>query len=149
MEHLDKTLQAAKDFKVIATQLVKALCALGSIDFSNPDRNWLLRKAFGKQIEHALDNDWTFCLHGAECRFVNKYSDQEIEVIMIYGQDCGVLDPYFFYKFCENSNDYKPLAEFYKGDYETILQDFLALYRQGHLLNVGKTESDLIRSLTT
>lgn len=149
MEHLNKTLQAAKEFKTIATLLVKQLCAFGKIDFVDPNRNILLRNTFGKQIDHTLDSYWTFCLHGSECRFTNIHSDQEIEVIMVYGQDCGVLDPYFFYKFCQRSTRYNQLAEIYQGESKKILEDFITLYEQGHLRKVDNSESDLSRSLTT
>jgi hypothetical protein len=47
-------------------------------------------------------------LHGAECRFIN------IKTCMVHGQECGVLDPYLFYRFCQTSLVYKSLRIIFK-----------------------------------
>ena len=128
---------------------MQSLSTLANIDFATPERNVTFRKVFGKQKEFSLNNEWEFCLHGAECRFTNTNSGEELEVIIIYGEECGALDTNFFYKFCKSSSKFKEVAEFYNGDLEKISQDFSILYNQGNLKKLDETKSELGRNLTT
>ncbi|MEO8770023.1 MAG: hypothetical protein ABI402_08055 [Ferruginibacter sp.] len=149
LEHLEKTLLAAKEFKIIATSLVQSLSTLANIDFASAERNVIFRQVFKKQKEQVLNNDWNFCLHGAECRFTNSHSGEEIEVIIINGEECGALDPYFFYTFCKTSPKFKEVAEFYNENLKKIQTDLSSLYKQGYLKKVDATKIELTRNLTT
>ena len=146
--NLDLTLQAAKDFKKSATELVHMLCSKAAVESANPDRNYVLRKKYGKQREHILDDEWHFCLHGAECRFTNKKTNRVIEVIMTNGEEYGTLDAYFFYLFCKGSSQYQELAEYYGGSTDKIVADFKVLLSKRELRKVSARDSEINRNVT-
>lgn len=46
----------------------------------------------------SLNDEWTYFLHGAECRFDNVRTGQIVEVIITTFPEFGALDGYFFYE---------------------------------------------------
>jgi hypothetical protein len=148
MQDLTIVLEAIHDFKEIATSLVHELCSKAGITLNDKDLNFILREKFGKQKEHDLNSEWTFCLHGAECRFTNNSSNLNVEVIMIYGDQCGALDTYFFYLFCKGTPKYSILSNRYKNQLDVVLQDFEQLFREGHLFKLDDKKDVLERNLT-
>ncbi len=51
------------------------------------------------------------------CAFKNLKTEQYIETPLSYGLEFGELDPYFFSKFINSTNEYKPLPLFIYDDY--------------------------------
>jgi mRNA-degrading endonuclease HigB of HigAB toxin-antitoxin module len=145
---MSSILEAAEDFKQKATLLTNNLCQVANVHFSDPERNIRLRELFGKQKEHALNADWTFCLHGAECRFTNNITGQTLEVIMTNGTEMGVLDPYFLYVYCDTTKVFKNLATTYKDNVQGLETELINLFQEGRLRKVDNIETGLRRSLS-
>ena len=101
--------QCAKDYRQLGEELlhklVESLNLKLSKDFPMQTFNELKRdkRQIGK-IE-----DWRYFIHGFHCGFKNIKTGQLIEVPLVFGQEFGDLDPYFFSKFIKTTPKYKPL----------------------------------------
>jgi hypothetical protein len=77
----------------------------------------------------ALNAEWNYHLHGAECRFTNSAIGQIVEIIIITKPEFGYLDSYFFYQYMATTPQFKPLAAYFDNDHLQIAKaiDLLAL----------------------
>lgn len=53
-----------------------------------------------------LDEIWDYYFHGFECRFTNKKTSHQIEVILTFANEYGALDAAFFGKYIKTHPDY-------------------------------------------
>lgn len=53
--------------------------------------------------------EWAYYIHGMHCAFTHKRTGQHIEVPLSYGEEFGVLDPYFFTDFIHTTPEFKPI----------------------------------------
>ena len=108
--HQDFFEQCAKDYGQLAESLIKQLIDTHNIPFT-PEfplvgLNAYLQKAYpttGKMQE------WAFRIHGFHCAFTHQSTEQHIEVPLTFGEEFGVLDPYFFSNYILSSPQYAPL----------------------------------------
>lgn len=110
--------QCAKDYRQLAEELLFKL--VDKLDLK-------LNKDFPMQTFNELKRDgrsngkvegWNYYVHGFHCGFVNIKTKQEIEVPLVFGQEFGDLDPYFFSKFIKSTPIYRPLPVEIYEDYE-------------------------------
>ena len=101
--------QCAKDYRQLGEELLYKL--VGKLDLN-------LNREFPMQTFNELKRDgrsngkvegWNYYVHGFHCGFVNIKTKQEIEVPLVFGQEFGDLDPYFFSKYIKSTQKYKPL----------------------------------------
>lgn len=52
--------------------------------------------------------DWKFHFHRFHCAFTHKETEQHIEVPLVFGEEYGVLDPYFFAMFIKTTPRFQP-----------------------------------------
>jgi hypothetical protein len=64
-----------------------------------------------------LDGGWAYHFHGLECCFENRESGQAVEVRLGFGDEFGVLDPYFFGRFVKSTPGLAPLARLIQDDF--------------------------------
>jgi hypothetical protein len=101
--------QCAKDFRQLGEELLYKL--VDKLDLN-------LNMEFPLQSFNELKRDgrsngkvegWNYFVHGFHCGFVNMKTKQEIEVPLVFGQEFGALDPYFFSKYIKSTKKYNPL----------------------------------------
>lgn len=101
--------QCAKDYRQLGEELLFKLVDKLDLklnkDFPMETFNELKRdkRQIGK-----LEN-WRYFVHGFHCGFENNKTGQMIEVPLVFGQEFGDLDPYFFTKFIKSTPKYRPL----------------------------------------
>lgn len=110
--------QCAKDYRQLGEELLHKLVT--KLDLK-------LNKDFPMQTFNELKRDgrsngkiegWNYYVHGFHCGFVNIKTKQEIEVPLVFGQEFGDLDPYFFSKFIKSTPKYRPLPVVIFENYE-------------------------------
>jgi hypothetical protein len=101
--------ECAKDYRQLGEELLFKL--VDKLDLK-------LNKDFPMETFNELKRDgrsngkvegWNYYVHGFHCGFVNIKTKQEIEVPLVFGQEFGDLDPYFFTKFIKSTHKYRPL----------------------------------------
>lgn len=101
--------QCAKDYRYLAEELIFKLVEKLDLklnkDFPMETFNGLKRD---KRQTGKLEN-WRYFVHGFHCGLENNKTGQTIEVPLVFGQEFGDLDPYFFSKFIKSTSKYKPL----------------------------------------
>ena len=117
-DNQDFFVQCAKDYRQLGEELLFKL--VDKLDLK-------LNKDFPMETFNELKRDgrsngkvevWNYYVHGFHCGFANIKTKQEIEVPLIFGQEFGDLDPYFFSKFIKSTPKYKPLPVDIFEDYE-------------------------------
>lgn len=126
--------QCAKDYRKLGEELLFKL--VDKLDLK-------LNKDFPMQTFNELKRDgrsngkvegWNYYVHGFHCGFVNIKTKQEIEVPLVFGQEFGDLDPYFFSKFIKSTPKYTPLPV-------EIFEDYADAVRiNERMLSLGKFE---------
>lgn len=61
--------------------------------------------------------EWDYYFHGFHCSFINIKTKQQIEVPLIYGEEFGQLDPYFFSIFIKTTPEFQPMPIAIYDDY--------------------------------
>lgn len=110
--------QCAKDYRQLGEELLFKL--VDKLDLK-------LNKDFPMETFNELKRDkrqigkienWRYFVHGFHCGFENNKTGQMIEVPLVFGQEFGDLDPYFFSKFIKSTPKYRPLPVEIFEDYE-------------------------------
>ena len=113
----NEVIEAAESFKKDANALIKVLKAHLKIEefpgveqylfFTNiskeePDTFKSIEFERISQVWENIQNnsqmsdEWNYMFHGLECRFRNNISGQIVDVFLLFENEYGVLDPYFF-----------------------------------------------------
>ncbi|MBF9140353.1 DUF6896 domain-containing protein [Hymenobacter properus] len=87
-----------------------------------------------------LSDNWTFEVHGEHCLFINRVTNQELEVSLGTIDSLENIDPYFFYKFLVTTNKYKHLASVFQHPFKEMLALFELLQQQGFLKRIHGVE---------
>jgi len=98
--------QCAKDYRQLGEELLFKLVDKLNLKL-NKDFPMETFKRDKRQIGK-LEN-WRYFVHGFHCGFENNKTGQMIEVPLVFGQEFGDLDPYFFTKFIKSTPKYRPL----------------------------------------
>jgi len=101
--------QCAKDYRQLGEELLYKLVDKLDLklnkDFPMETFNELKRDK--RQIGKL--EDWRYFVHGFHCGLENTKTGQIIEVPLVFGQEFGDLDPYFFSKYIKSTPKYRPL----------------------------------------
>lgn len=126
--------QCAKDYRQLGEELLfKLVDKLGlKLNKDFPMDTFNLLKRDKRQI--GKFEDWRYFVHGFHCGFENNKTGQIIEVPLVFGQEFGDLDPYFFSIFIKSTPKYKPLPV-------DIFEDYADGVRiNERMLSLGKFE---------
>lgn len=101
--------QCAIDYRQLGEELIYKLVDKLELtlnkEFPLETFNQLIREDRGNgKIEN-----WKYYVHGFHCGFDNVETGQYIEVPLVFGQEFGDLDPYFFSQYIKSTIKYKPL----------------------------------------
>ncbi len=134
VEHGDEFVQAAQDFRELATELMTRLAhKLGASpeDFSNNPIFWGQYEQTGM-----LDEDWEYFFHGYGCRFGSESRWQALEVLLGIPGEFGALEPYFFGGFLGCTPKWKHLAALAPDKFSDMPPIMKALCEAGYLKQI-------------
>lgn len=123
--------KCGRDYRNLATTLISEFAKNYNleIDPTLPMNTLYHTNKFGYEPIGEF-NGWRYAFHGIHCAFTNLTSGQHIEVPLNYGLEFGQLNPYFFVRFIESSEKYRPLPVQLFCDYadgKRILEEMLEL----------------------
>ena len=124
----DQIIDAARGFRYTADSLCRQLAHNKRIQ---PSQLLTLRDGGGR-----LQAGWKYGFHGLECRFENKNTKQVVEVQISFGDEFGVLDPYFFGLFVASTPLFKPLTKMFPDLYHDTSRALDVLEELGHLVRI-------------
>jgi hypothetical protein len=77
--------------------------------------------------------EWNFCFHGLECCFTHRRTGQVVDVRIGFGDEFGVLDPYFLARFLRTTAAHHEVAALLADDFHDPLRVLEVLLAGGHL----------------
>jgi hypothetical protein len=135
----DELLEAAAAFRRTATRLCMQLA--GDLHLS-PDSLIQARGTSGR-----LDDEWAYQFHGVECCFTSAITGQVVDVRLRFGDEFGVLDPWFFHRFLSTTQKYSSLATKLPDGFHDTARALELLERSGGLIRVPRqSEGEVIFS---
>jgi hypothetical protein len=76
--------------------------------------------------------EWNFCFHGLECCFTHLRTGQVVDVRLGFGDEFGVLDPYFLARFIRTTPAHQEVAALLTEDFHDPSQVLEVLLTRGH-----------------
>lgn len=141
VENSDAICAAAREFRRLANQLMLRLVAKLNIPRAVYTTDPLLRITLGERDAGRLGLSWRYGFHGMECRFENRWSGQVLEVRLGFGDEFGVLDPYFFHIFLRTTRRLAPVAALFEDSFHDPDRALAILEKRGRLKGVtGRLE---------
>jgi hypothetical protein len=77
--------------------------------------------------------EWKFYFHGMECCFTHRGTGQVVDVRLEFGEESGVLDPYFLAHFIRTTVAHREVAALLSDDYHDPSRALEVLLGRGHL----------------
>ena len=77
--------------------------------------------------------EWKFCFHGFECCFTHRRTGQIVDVRLGFGEEFGVLDPYFLARFIRTSPAHHEVAALLADDYHDPSRMLAVLHARDYL----------------
>ncbi len=136
-EKADVFVEAAQMFRRVATERVERLAShlgVGTLNISNRDLDELVPES--ERWHGIYDNYWRYGFHGFECAFTHQNTGQYLDVVLGYGDEFGVLDPYFFTKFLETTAEFKALRRLLHDNYHDARKVMMILEKENRLIRV-------------
>jgi hypothetical protein len=97
----------------------------------------LLRRGWFKdRWRGRLDSHWSYGFHGHECGFRDHHTGQDVEVILGFQGEFGVLDPFFFARFVATTTGLEKVAALFKDGFHDPLRALEVLEREGRLKRI-------------
>jgi len=121
----------AKDYRNLAKTLIHKLAEQFKTEIHTGFPLLTFNK-FKDDRQLGMLGHWKYFIHGYHCRFEDSKTGQKIEVPLIFGQEFGILDPYFFMEYLKTTPAYQPLNIQITDDYkdgEAILEKMISLKR--------------------
>ena len=103
MSNIDLFIQCFIEFDITAYDLIELLAKTYNIDLNDPAQIWDLKRNKSKNQSGQINSTWAYHFHGAECAFTNRKTGQNVEIKIIYGQEYGVIDNFFLFRFIETT----------------------------------------------
>ena len=117
-ENQDFFEQCAKDYRQLANKLIWEFAEQNKLEIKSKYPMDILNASGSNGYDQiGMMNDWRYGFHGIHCAFTNLSTKQYIEVPLAFGLEFGELDPYFFSKYINSTNEYKPLPVYVYDDY--------------------------------
>lgn len=131
LANADAIVEAARLFRRIARERIAELAAQFGV---RPDAfaDGLFR--FGLepgQSSGTLPSGWKYYFHGLECAFGNPATGQGLDVRLGFGEEFGVLDPYFFARFVASTPELQTVARLFRNDYHDPKRALEILEKRG------------------
>jgi hypothetical protein len=138
LTHLPLFLAAIRDFSHTARACCHELAAAHGIDSADllaqrNDIGWRRRRV----------GEWNFNFHGFECCFTHRRTGQVVDVRIGFGDQFGVLDPYFLARFIRTTPAHREVAALLADDFHDPLRVLEVLLARGHLRVVEVANSVL------
>ncbi|MGC4103778.1 DUF6896 domain-containing protein [Ferruginibacter sp.] len=101
--------QCAKDYRDLATALINKLAQkmAVTIDMEYPLNSFGV--AYRNNQQRGKVEGWQYFFHGIHCAFKKQRTGQMIEASLVFANEFGELDPYFFTRYILTSREYHPL----------------------------------------
>ncbi|MBN9119592.1 MAG: hypothetical protein J0I06_10625 [Planctomycetes bacterium] len=138
------TVYRVLDESVVVAHLPLFLAAIR--DFADTARNCCheLAAAHGIAAADLLDRrndigwrrrvgEWNFYFHGFECCFTHRRTGQVVDVRLGFGDEFGVLDPYFLARFIRTTAAHHQVAALLADDFHDLSRVLEVLLARGHL----------------
>jgi len=136
----DAIVAAAAQFRRTAADLMGRLSRRLDIPleaFYGLEYRPLLRRGwFRDGWRGRLDSRWVYGFHGHECGFRNRLTGQDVEVILGFPGEFGVLDPFFFSRFVATTG-LERVAALFKDGFHDPLRALEVLEREGRLTRIA------------
>lgn len=128
LAHLPLFLAAIRDFAETARDCCLELAAAHGIAATD-----LLTQRHEVESRGGRVGEWKFCFHGFECRFTHRRTGQVVDVRLGFGEEFGVLDPYFLAHFIRTTAAHHEVAALLADDYHDPSRMLEVLHVRGHL----------------
>ena len=127
VEHESAILRAAQCFRADATAIAKRLRKTigGPLGLLNVWSN----------VASGEMGGWRYYFHGGDCTFTNRVTGQILEVDLCFGEEFGVLAPYFFVEYVQSTKAHRHLAPFLR-DYHSSVRTLEIMERRGTLRRI-------------
>ncbi|WP_165234034.1 DUF6896 domain-containing protein [Aquisphaera insulae] len=136
----DAIAAAAARFRLTATGLMNRLSRKLAIPleafYSLEYRPRLRRDWFRDQWKGRLSFRWGYAFHGYECGFRDRLTGQDVDVILGFPGEFGVLDPFFFARFVATTRGLERVAAIFKDSFHDPLRAMEVLERYGRLVRI-------------
>jgi hypothetical protein len=126
--HLPLFLAAIRDFTNTARACCHELAAAHEIAVTD-----LLTRRHEIEKRGSRVGEWKFCFHGFECCFTHRRNGQVVDVRIGFGDEFGVLDPYFLAHFIRTTAAHREAAALLADDYHEPSRVLDVLFARGHL----------------
>jgi hypothetical protein len=137
----DAIVAAAAQFRRTATDLMGRMSRRLDIPleaFYGLEYRPLLRRGwFRNRWRGRLDSRWGYAFHGHECGFKDRLTGQDVDVILGFPGEFGVLDPFFFARFVATTTGLEGVAAIFKDNFHDPLRALEVLERQGRLTRIA------------
>jgi hypothetical protein len=131
LPHLPALAHAARAYRDLANDLMRKLTETLRLSDEENKNRILDKRATGQ-----LDREWDYRFHGTECRFTQRKTGQQIEAMLAFDGEFGVLDPYFFYGFLKSTDEFKALADIFPDSFHSPAHAIEMLFESGQLREV-------------
>ncbi len=101
--------QCAKDYRQLGEELLNKLVHKLDLKLSKDYPMETFDELKSDKRSSGKVEGWNYFVHGFHCGFINIKTKQEIQVSLVFGQEFGDLDPYFFSNFIISTPKYRPL----------------------------------------
>jgi hypothetical protein len=88
--------------------------------------------------------EWEYRFHGAECQFRNTKTGQILEICLGFGDESGVLDPYFFYQFVSTTPGLEKVAKLFSDSFHDTRRALKILEQHGHLRQISSPSENRV-----
>ncbi|MDI1484664.1 hypothetical protein [Polyangium sp. y55x31] len=83
-----------------------------------------------------LDAEWDYHFHGLQCCFKSRRTGQVLDVELSFGDEFGVLDPWFFHRFLKTTDRHAAIAAKLVEEYHDTARALDVLEGTGRLRRV-------------
>ncbi|HAN79781.1 MAG TPA: hypothetical protein DCQ31_19485 [Bacteroidales bacterium] len=146
-----EVIDALKLFDKKANELITLLAEEFALDLNqqNPFIKLLWRQ--NKLWCGNLKNDWSYSFHGDSCEFINKVTNQFLDIKINRNGNYGVIDNFYLYRFIETTESlnhvFKKIES--KDDFYKILDELetehviidLDEFKRSRVLNIKMIDS--------
>ncbi|RYU78256.1 DUF6896 domain-containing protein [Hymenobacter persicinus] len=132
----------AQAFRQQAFQLTELLLEARAVPIGKRHDWRELMQLKMRQARGAVNEEWTYYLHGWECRFEHTGTGQVVEVIVANLPECGCLDAYFFLTYINTTAAFAELRQWLGNEDANVGKALRILRSQGVLQQLAAARDD-------